>query len=331
VNTGAAISPRALVGLTVAVLAAHFWLLRPSLFPVQVQVRQPARVSTFATRSIRPEPPAPLAEAATQPLPSRPAATRSTARSVTTRGPSETVAAASPTAAPDSPAVAPGPSPDTVAPAARLSFPASSRLNYVVQAQVRGHSRQGQAQLLWRHDGEHYEARLETSNGTRPPRVQHSTGQITAQGLAPLRFSDKSRSEQATHFQRESEQVIFSNNRPPAPLLAGAQDRLSVMLQLAAMLAAEPHRYPAGTTILIQTASTRDAEPSLFTVQGDERLELPGGALMTVKLDRAPRGEFDQRIELWLAPGLDYAPVRLRLTQPNGDWLDQQWSSTDRR
>jgi len=27
---------------------------------------------------------------------------------------------------------------------------------------------------------------------------------------------------------------------------------------------------------------------------------------------------------------MDYAPVRLRLTQPNGDWVDQQWSSTDK-
>jgi hypothetical protein len=36
------------------------------------------------------------------------------------------------------------------------------------------------------------------------------------------------------------------------------------------------------------------------------------------------------KVELWLAPGAAYAPVRLRLTQPNGDWVDQQWSSTDR-
>jgi hypothetical protein len=27
---------------------------------------------------------------------------------------------------------------------------------------------------------------------------------------------------------------------------------------------------------------------------------------------------------------MDYVPVRLRLTQPNGDSVDQQWSFTDR-
>jgi hypothetical protein len=34
---------------------------------------------------------------------------------------------------------------------------------------------------------------------------------------------------------------------------------------------------------------------------------------------------------VWLAPGKAYAPVRLRLTQPNGDWADHQWSATDSR
>ena len=52
--------------------------------------------------------------------------------------------------------------------------------------------------------------------------------------------------------------------------------------------------------------------------------------MRALKLTRSPRKEFDQKVELWLAPGMDYVPVRLRLTQPNGDSVDQQWSSTDR-
>ena len=76
--------------------------------------------------------------------------------------------------------------------------------------------------------------------------------------------------------------------------------------------------------------STREAEPWVFTVEGEEQLQLPGGNVAALKLTRNPRKEFDQKVELWLAPGMDYVPVRLRLTQPNGDWVDQQWSSTDR-
>ena len=81
---------------------------------------------------------------------------------------------------------------------------------------------------------------------------------------------------------------------------------------------------------MLPTATTREAEPWNFEVEGEESLDLPGGTVLALKLLRRPRREFDQRIELWLAPGQDYAPVRVRLTQPNGDTLDQRWSSTDK-
>jgi hypothetical protein len=203
-------------------------------------------------------------------------------------------------------------------------------LHYQVTAHTRGLTLNGQGRLRWRHDGSEYEAKLELSGGLLPPRTQQSTGRITPQGLAPLRFSDKARSEEAAHFQRDQGKVSFSSNRPDALLTDGAQDRLSVMLQLGTMIAARPKNFGAGTTISMQTASTREAEVWQFTVAGEETLQLPGGGLEALKLIRNPRKEFDQKIELWLAPGMDYVPVRLRLTQPNGDWVDQQWSSTDK-
>lgn len=216
------------------------------------------------------------------------------------------------------------------APALRFAIAASARLHYQVTASLRQQRWQGAGELIWRHDGTSYQARLEVSAPLLPPRVQHSAGVITPEGLAPLRFSDKARSEEAAHFERAQGKVSFSSNRPDAPLLPGAQDRLSVMLQIGAMVGGDPRKFPVGTLISIQTASTRDAEPWLFTVESEEELELPGGKVPSLKLTRNPRREFDQKVELWLAPRMDYVPVRLRLTQPNGDWVDQQWSSTDR-
>ena len=209
-------------------------------------------------------------------------------------------------------------------------LPASVRLHYKVEAQSRQIPWQAEGELRWRQDGRSYQADLEVRAPFLPKRSQQSSGSITAQGLAPLRFSDKGRNEEAAHFERDQGKVSFSNNRPDAALSAGAQDRLSVMLQLGAMIAAAPQKFPPSTSISIQTAGTRDAETWLFTVEGAETLQLPGGTLQALKLTRNPRKEFDQRVELWLAPSMDYVPVRLRLTQPNGDWVDQQWSSTDR-
>jgi hypothetical protein len=211
-----------------------------------------------------------------------------------------------------------------------VSLLPSVRLHYDVQAQWRGLTLGGRAELSWRHDGQMYEARLEASALGRPARVQRSSGRVTVGGLAPDYFSDKSRSEQATHFDRENDRLVFSNNKPQAALAEGMQDRLSVVLQLAALVAGHPERYAAGTTVTIPTAGTSDAEDWVFSVQGEEDMALPGGEVRALKLQRLPRREYDQKVELWLAPRMDYAPVRLRLTNPNGDAVDQRWSSTDR-
>lgn len=184
------------------------------------------------------------------------------------------------------------------------------------------------AELGWQQDGASYDAKLSFGAfGLR--RVQTSRGQITSDGLAPLRFSDKYRSEVAAHFVREKGKVTFSANTPDAPLLAGAQDRLSVVLQLAAMIAGDPERFPRASTITLQIIGPRDADIWLFTVEEDETLSLPGGQQATRKLVRNPRREFDQKVELWLAPALGYLPARIRITEANGDYIDQKWLSSE--
>ena len=189
----------------------------------------------------------------------------------------------------------------------------------------------GAGELLWRHDGERYDAKLEVSAPLLPTRIQQSTGSITADGLAPLRFSDKSRSEQAAHFQRDEGKVSFSSNRPDAPLLAwsaGSAER--------AAATGRPDRAatPASSAPARRLPSRprAPARPNSGSSQWRARNSFSFPAEMWQRSSSLgnPRKEFDIKVELWLAPGMDYVPVRLRLTQPNGDWLDQQWSSTDR-
>ena len=206
----------------------------------------------------------------------------------------------------------------------------SARMKY----DVKGHTRQlnysAWAELLWQQDGQRYDARLEVGAFLLGSRVQNSSGLLGNEGLMPLRFGDKSRSELAAHFQRDKNIISFSANTPDVPLLKGAQDRLSVILQLSALLAADPTRYPVGTMLSFQTVSQREAEVWQFVVDKEEPLSLPYGDLPTLKLNRNPRKEFDQRIELWLAPGLDYLPVRLRITNANGDSVDQLLRSVEK-
>jgi hypothetical protein len=242
------------------------------------------------------------------------------------------LATAETTAAPPAEAASTGPTgaASVSSGAARLAIPAPVRHRYRVTASVRGFTAEGEGELVFRHDGRQYEAQLELRAPLLRTRTQRSSGHITAEGLAPARFSDRSRSEEAAHFQRDAGQVSFSTNRPAAALEAGAQDRLSVLLQLAALIGGEPSKYPPGSALRLQTAGTRDAAEWEFRIEAQEELVLLGTPQPTLRLSRAPRHEYDQQLVLWLAPGLAYAPVRVRLTSANGDWVEQHWSGADR-
>ena len=93
--------------------------------------------------------------------------------------------------------------------------------------------------------------------------------------------------------------------------MAGAQDRLSVLIQLAGMLAGEPERYKTGDRIGLQVAGLDNAQVWEFSMEGPSGIKLPAGELQTVKLRRSHRHEYDQSLEVWLAPSLGYLPVRI--------------------
>lgn len=204
---------------------------------------------------------------------------------------------------------------------------------YKVNFTRNGISNQGNAEVRWRNDGDKYTLNLLATYTllfkTFNVFEQNSTGQITPTGLQPQRFSDKrlNRSEVAAHFNYASEKISFSVNKPEMPLLAGAQDRASVIWQLAGLLAADPARYPPGSIFTVQTVSSSDAEPWLFTVNEPETLNLTSGSHIALRLTRNPRREFDQKIELWFATSLNYLPVRFRFTETNGDYVDAVWQS----
>jgi hypothetical protein len=207
-----------------------------------------------------------------------------------------------------------------------IQLPGSVRVTYKVEANKFPYSASGE--LLWQQDGTHYNARLALSSFGQT-RVQTSRGLITEEGLAPTRFSDKYRSEVAAHFNREQGKVTFSANTPDVPLLSGAQDRLSVLIQLATLIAGDPPHFQNATTLTLQVIGARDGDTWLFTVGEEETLALPGGSQRALKLVRNPRQEFDQKVELWLGTNLNYLPVRIKITEPNGDFLDQKWQSLE--
>ena len=155
-------------------------------------------------------------------------------------------------------------------------------------------------------------------------RVQLSEGRLGRHGIHPQRFSEKTRSERAAHFDEANARIRYSANSPDAPLLPGHQDRLSVFLQLAGLVHARPERFPTGHTVHVPTSGVRDSETWAFEVKGTETIRLPNGDVAALHLRRLPRKEFDTTVDVWLAPALGHVPVRMRLQEANGNVADQR-------
>ncbi len=206
-----------------------------------------------------------------------------------------------------------------------VALPSSATLEFNASGQVKGFQYSAGAQLQWQHDGQYYQARQSISMFLLGERAQTSEGLITPKGLQPLNFSDKGRKTQSAAFDVASGKAHYSGGQTDAAIGDGVQDRLSVFLQLSALMAAGPEKYPPGTLIELTTSSARSAVRWQFRVGASEALELPFGSVMALRLDKLPgKSSSDQRGSVWLAPAMQYLPVRIKLSQGQDDFVDLQ-------
>lgn len=211
--------------------------------------------------------------------------------------------------------------------AVRLQYPPNARLEFEALRVQRGQSTAGSGFLSWKSNGGEYELQIESSVLGLAIFTQQSLGALDTMGLAPERFSDKriNRSEQATHFRRAQGVVQFSNNKPEAPLLPGMQDRLSVLLQLAGIIGGDPGRYEVVNRIAVPVVGLDFAEIWELNLEKALDITVPAANMRAIKLVRKPRNEFDQLLEVWLAPQMGYLPIRIR----QSDQLNPEANFTD--
>ena len=208
--------------------------------------------------------------------------------------------------------------------------PSAARMQFAVQGKLKGLPYQTKAQLDWLPQGQRYEAAQEVQIPVLGSRRQSSVGRISPTGLQPEIFLDRSRKEYSTTFDAQAGNIRFSRGSEPAPWVAGTQDRMSVFFQVAGMVAAAPKQYPNGTQITVQAASSSRVAPWTFTVRGVETLTLPAGKLSAIKLEHSADSSTADGLHsaLWLAPSLQYLPVRIRMVEDGGrDELDLKLQS----
>jgi Protein of unknown function (DUF3108) len=306
--------------LALAVLLGHLHLLG-SLWPEAppAQALLPAPATTVRLLAPPPRP------ASVQP-PTLPPAVPSAAAAARSKAPAQP-AATTPTAAlaQDTPS-APAdllPADDTPVPVYATRLPEPALLHYRLQ---RGDA-VGSGSLHWQPVDGGYALQLDTDWPGRTATGLASRGLIDADGMAPLRHADlrRAREQRAVNFQREAGRITFSGPQASYALRPGAQDRLSWMIQLPAIIEADAALAREGAGITLFVAGTRgDAEAWRFEVQGREALSLPAGDVpQALWLRREPTRPYDTRVEVWLDPQRQHLPVRARFTTlPGGSALE---------
>jgi hypothetical protein len=229
------------------------------------------------------------------------------------------LAAAQPTESRAAPAADDDPPPPVYA----TRVPPPFRLTYALR---RG-ALSGQAELTLQRAGSGYELELKgTALGLEVLGLR-SQGSLGPHGLMPERFVDRRRGRDrlAANFDHGAGRITYSGSAASQPLGLGAQDRLSWMVQLAAILEAAPARHGTGSRIAVSVSGARaDVDTWTFIVQDRQRLSLPGGAVVeALRLKREPRRPYDTQVEVWMDPAQHHLPVRARLTVlPGGETLE---------
>jgi hypothetical protein len=236
------------------------------------------------------------------------------------------------TPAPASPIDARTAAAESVAPTA-FEWPPSTRLSYTLTGDYRGPV-QGQATVEWLRSGSRYQVHLDVSVGPSfAPLLSRriaSEGEITERGLQPRRYDEETKvafaSPRRLTIWLDGNQVRLPNgtqlSRPE-----GVQDSASQFVQMTWLFTTQPQWLVQGRTIELPLALPRRVETWQYDVLETTTLDTPAGPVeaVHVKPRRDPtraglRG--DLAAEFWVAPSLQYLPVRIVIRQDETTHID---------
>lgn len=208
-----------------------------------------------------------------------------------------------------------------------INLPPPAELGYAITAQQSGLTLNGDAVVRWQHQANTFSVQTEIRAAMLGKILDTSSkGMIDNYGLAPASFDEKRFRKDAstTTFNRSTRTIGFTQSSASFPLIGGEQDRASVIWQLIGIARAAANRFKPGSEWQFFVAGQRDAEAWAFKVIGREKIDTALGRIETVHLFRAPPpDDQDQKLDVWLAPGHDWYPVKLRFTDPDGDYIEQ--------
>ncbi|TFW16091.1 DUF3108 domain-containing protein [Duganella callida] len=207
------------------------------------------------------------------------------------------------------------------------NMPPSADLSYNLKIKQSGLSLNGVATIQWRAGDGHYSILTESRASIFGKVVENrSEGALDEFGIAPVTFYEKRLRKEpyTTSFKRDARTIAFTESDATYPILGGEQDRSSVTWQLAAIARAAPDKFKPGSEFHLFVAGRRDAEQWSFKVIKTENVQTGAGEISAVHLVKAPPPDAKgQQVDLWLAPSMDWYPVRVMFNDTDGDFVDQ--------
>jgi hypothetical protein len=146
------------------------------------------------------------------------------------------------------------------------------------------------------------------------------SGTVHPQGLRPTEFQDQRADHDPAiaHFDWNKKSITFNHDgkSEAVAMPANAIDRLSFFYQFAFVA------LPTGELNVVAVDGKGTTQFN-FLAPVREKLMTSMGELDTVKLTKRPDGPGDKQTDVWLAPALHNLPVRVLVTDSNGNKADQ--------
>ncbi|MEO5881774.1 MAG: DUF3108 domain-containing protein [Caldimonas sp.] len=202
-------------------------------------------------------------------------------------------------------------------PTYRTVLPGPALLRYELR---RGIFR-GTGEIRWRPAGDRYALQFEAKLAGISLLSQTSQGELGANGLAPVRFVDQRarKAARAVNFSRDSGTISFSGSTAQWPLLAGSQDRLSWMIQLGGIIAADPKLATSGRISMVLVSARGEVSVRAARFAGRENAETASASVPTLKFVVDGHSAHDGSFEIWLDPARGYLPARATSRSSSGE------------
>ena len=208
----------------------------------------------------------------------------------------------------------------------KFDLPPSAELAYTVKASSHGIPLSGTGTIAWQQAGGKYTLVTEARSGMFGKVLEYrSEGTVDAWGLAPDTYYEKRIRKGAgtTTFRRDAKTIDLADSDNTVPIHGGEQDRSSAPWQLAAISRASPQKFVPGSEWKFYVVGRRNADTWSFKVIGTETVKTGAGDVKAVHFSKAPPKGKGQQVDLWLAPSLEWYPVRLVFMEDDGDSFEQ--------